>query len=471
MFTNTEQARNRQRPIRASIVSVLLGCLFVAACSGIPTRSERAARDDLHAVGQVFRPSNARPALPELTESSSLGDYLRFAMLNQPEVEAAYYEWAAAVEHITQERSLSDPQFTFESDIIDQVVMTVMPGLMQEFPGPGKLRLRADVASSESRAKYFAFESSVLQTALAVKRAYYQLYFLEEMIRVNRGILLLLDELERIARAQNEVAKVTLQDVLRAQIEQDRVITEIANLEDSRNPLVAQFKAALGLTVEQSDPPLPARFETTPLDVTSDQLLFTAFARNPVLKMMEADVGRATAALELAYRARIPDFGLGLMVDVDAAPVMFRPLFNMTLPIWRDKIAAEIAEAQASKQAAAARLTSEQITITVSFAEKTFSYREITRTLDLLQNKLLPKAQQSLEVARAGYLAGTIDFFNLIDSERTLLMFHLEEVQARTRRELVLAELSLMILGQAPEQAPILDRSGSSVVDSKYPTR
>ena len=61
-----------------------------------------------------------------------------------------------------------------------------------------------------------------------------------------------------------------------------------------------------------------------------------------------------------------------------------------------------------------------------------------------------------MEIARAGYLAGTIDFFNLIDAQRTLLDFELAEVEARTRREIILAELSLMIAGVPPEGAPVL---------------
>ena len=88
----------------------------------------------------------------------------------------------------------------------------------------------------------------------------------------------------------------------------------------------------------------------------------------------------------------------------------------MSLPIWRDKIAAQIAAAQAGKRAAEARLTSGQIMVTVDFAMKTYDYREVTRDLALLQDKLIPKARKSLEIARAGYLAGQIDFFNLMDA-------------------------------------------------------
>ena len=131
----------------------------------------------------------------------------------------------------------------------------------------------------------------------------------------------------------------------------------------------------------------------------------------------------------------------------------------MSLPIWRDKIAAEIAAAQASKRAAEARLTSEQIALTVDFAMKSYEYREITRNLALLQDKLIPKARKTLEIARAGYPAGQIDFLSLIDAQRALLNFQLEEVEARTRREIILADLSLSIAGMAPEGAPILPPS------------
>ncbi len=209
---------------------------------------------------------------------ATLATLLPYAMFNQPQVEAAYFNWLASVERITTERSMPDPRLTFESDVAG-IVQAVMPGLMQEFPGPGKLRARANIASAESRARYFAFESAVLQTAFALKRAYYNPWFLDEKIRINRETLALLADLERSARAQNEVGKVTLQDVYRAQIEQDRLNTEIANIEDSRNPLRAQFKAALGLTRDQPDPPFPSRFESTPLDLNGDSLLEIAFAR------------------------------------------------------------------------------------------------------------------------------------------------------------------------------------------------
>jgi len=434
---------------------LVLAAVLLAGCKGISTPGERAARADLRNVSEVYRPQNQRPALPTLHTNAGLSNFLAFAMLNQPQVEGAYFDWAASVQRITRERSLPDPRLTFETDISD-AVMSVMPGLMMDFPGPGKLKWAARVATAESRARYFDFEASVLKTAFALKQAYYQLHFLDARVAVNKQTLDLMRDLERLARAQNEAGKVTLQDVLRAQIEQDRLTTEITNLEDSRNPLLAQFKAALGLNPEQPNPPVPSQFESTPLDLTAERLFEVALERNPRLRVMQAEVQRAEASLRLAYKARVPDFTVGLQADAKASPVIYTPQIAITLPIWRDKIAAQIAQAQAGKRAAEARLTAEQITLAVDFAEKSFVFREASRNLALLQSQLLPKAEQSFQVARSGYAAGTVDFINFIDAERTLLSFQLTEVEARIQRELALAELSLLILGAPPAGAPVL---------------
>jgi outer membrane protein TolC len=428
---------------------ILILLVLLAGCKGTPTPGEKEARRQVQAVAGTYRPEGRKPELPVLTGQSSLSNFLTYALLNQPQVEAAYFDWLASVEGITVARSLPDPQLTFQMDI-QEVVTSLMPGLMMSFPGFGKLRAAGAVAAAGSQVQYYAFRSASLQSAYAVQSAYYRLYFLDERIRVNRDTLTLLTDLAKLARAQNEVGKATLQDVLRAQIEQDRVETEIANLEDSRAALLAQFKAALGLGADQPTPPVPQRFESTPLDLTLEKVLEMALAQNTRLKGMEADVHVAEAAIAQAYKARMPDASVGLMADVKMNPVLYRPWGTVSIPLWRDKLEAEVAQAQANKRAGEARLSAEQIALVAAVAEKAFLYREATRTLQLLQDQLLPKQRSSLEVARSAYLASQTDFFNLTDTEQTLLRFGLNEVEARTQRELSLAELSLIVQGMPP---------------------
>lgn len=431
------------------ILTGLAAILLVAGCRGLPATGEKAARQDVAAVGGQLQ-TNA----PALSTNSTLRDCVLFAVRNHPQVIAAYADWAASVENITVARSLPDPKLTFELYAAD-IVSSLMPGLMAEIPGPGKLSARAVAASAESRAKYFQFATTVQQTAFAVEKSFYPLHFLDAKLAVNRQTMALLTSLEALARTQNEVGQGTLQDVLRAQIEQEKLQTETENLEDSRHVLLAQFKAALGLHVGQADPPVPTVAEFTETPWTEESLAI-ALGQNPKLKAMAAELQAADASIREARKEKIPDFTVGGEVDVKASPFIWNPQLSMTLPIWRDKLAAKLANAQAGKRAAEARLSAEQIALVVNFTEQTYLIREADRELKLLRERVLPRARQSLEIARVAYRSSRVDFLNVIEDERSLLTLQLDEIAAQTRREVARSELKLLIAGVPPENAPLL---------------
>ncbi|MBL8964212.1 MAG: TolC family protein [Phycisphaerae bacterium] len=440
---------------RRLLAATLLPAALLAGCAGTPTATEREARANLESVRSAYRPGDAKPELPSLSAESPLADYLRYAILNNPRVEASYYAWAASVERITPARSLPDPRLTFEADITD-MLDAVMPGLMLDLPGPSKLRAAGDVAAAEARVGYFGFENQVLQTAYATKSAYIRLHFLNDTIRVQREALALLGDVESQAQQQVAAGRGTIQDALRAQIEREQLANQIANMEDSRSVLEAEFRAALGHSPADVSVPIPGTFEVGAPPPTADEVLALAALRNPVLRQMEADVRRGEAMLDLARTSRVPDFTVGIEADVKANPIMWRPTASMTLPIWRDKIEAEIAAAQADKRSAEARLSAEQIAIAAELASMLYMYRESGRNATLFGATLLPKAKQSLEAARSGYVSGRSTFLDVIDAQRQLLGFELSGIEARTQRELSIASISLLVSGSAPEGAPVL---------------
>jgi outer membrane protein, heavy metal efflux system len=429
------------------------GALLFAGCRGIPAPGEKEARQNFDVVARKFHPEN-RSALPELTPDSSLSNYLAFALLNSPSVASAYYDWSASVENITVTRSLPDPQLALQS-YIQHSLTSLMPGLFQAIPGPGKLKARGRAAAAESEGKYFVFESAVLQAAFDLKSAYYALGLLDEQLRLKHEKLSLLENQEQSVRSQYQTGATGFSDLLRVQSELDQVRNDIARLEDSRASLLENFSAALGLTPGQTAPPMPSHFEMSNEKVNADDLLRVAFARNPNLNAMEADVRAAEAGIAVAYKERVPDFNVGLWAEVYHPP-FYWPQVSMSVPIWRDKIAAEIGQAKANELAAKSRLKSAQIGLAVNFAEKLFALRETSRNLALIENELIPKAQQTIETMGAGYRAGGADFSGLTDAEQMLLDLQLEAVQTRTDHEIALAELSLIVAGVPSPNAPLL---------------
>jgi outer membrane protein TolC len=246
--------------------------------------------------------------------------------------------------------------------------------------------------------------------------------------------------------------------VLRTQIEQDRLRNELANLEDSLSALAARLRAALGVGPEQPLPAFALRLEPLPADFTEQSLLETAFARNPRLGEMRSEVQQAMALFQLARKNTVPDYSFGLGVSGGMSPVAVSPSFGITLPIWRDKIAAEIAASQGRLSAAKARLSAEELDLAVRFAETAYAWREADRAVNLYSRRLLPKAREALDASRAGYAAGVVNlgFLDLQDAARTLLEYHLNQAEAVGQREMVLAEMSLIILGRWPQDVAAL---------------
>ena len=180
---------------RASLLPILCCAVWLTGCT---TPAERTQEQTLRRVTERYRPDGHKPVLPLLTTNAPLADFLTFALLNHPDVEAAYYDWAASVAQITTAGTPPDPQLTLQA-WIQRSITSLMPGTMFEFPGPGKLRAQAQIAAAESQGKYHAFESRVLTTTFALKKAYYQLYFLHEKIAVNRATLAVLADVEAVA--------------------------------------------------------------------------------------------------------------------------------------------------------------------------------------------------------------------------------------------------------------------------------
>ena len=183
---------------------------------------------------------------------------------------------------------------------------------------------------------------------------------------------------------------------------------------------------------------MPERFESTPLDLTADELLEAALARNTRLKAMEADVRAAEASIGLAHKARMPDTSLGLMADAKMNPTLYRPLGHRVscrsgATSWRRRSPKRRPTSAPLRRGFRRSRSRWRWT----WPRRSFLYREATRNLELLQKQLLPKQRQSLEVARSGYLAGQIDFFNLTDAEQTLLGLAWTRWKRATQRELV----------------------------------
>jgi outer membrane protein TolC len=184
-------------------------------------------------------------------------------------------------------------------------------------------------------------------------------------------------------------------------------------------------------------------------------------AANPRLASMRAMVDMAVASVDVARRAGTPDYTAGLMAEVRADPSFLRPLATATLPLWRDKVAATLASAQAGRRSAEARLGAEEIAMAAELARTLVMLREADRRCAYIDRDALPNLSHAQASAEAGYGSGAGGFAPLTELRLMRLDLELDRAAARRDRETALADLSRLAAGDVPSAGLRADPSSS----------
>ncbi len=399
-----------------------------------------------------------RGDLPELLEDATLQDYLAYAALSNPGLEAAFDEWKRALEKVPQARTLPDPRFTY-AHYIREVETRVGPqrqaySLMQTLPWFGKLRLRGYAALEGSDAAHQRYEAAKLRLFYRVKHAYYEYYYLARAIAITEENMRLLSSLESVARAKFKTGMAPQPAIIKAQVELGKLEDRLNSMEAMRKPTVARLNAALGRSTD-SDLPWPQKIVQQEADLKDDELFEELKQSNPELRALAFMTAKEEVSVKLARKNYFPDITLGAkfidtgdamnpdMVDSGKDPVMATVSINV--PLWVGKYRAGEREARARAHAAASRREDRENKLLADLTMVLFHFRDAERKIDLYHDTLVPKAEQALSTTQRAFAAGKADFFDLIEAERTLLEFQLSYERALVDRAQRLAEIEMLI--------------------------
>ena len=401
--------------------------------------------------------------LPELTDHSTLGDYLTYAALNNAELRSAFNRWKAELEKIEQAQTLPDPRFNY-GYFIQSVETRVGPqkhqvGVSQMFPWFGKLRLRGKAAMEMADAAQQQYERTKLMLFYRVKEGWYEYYYLGRAIAVTTDNRDLVAQFEQIAKAKYEADTAMYSDVIKAQTELDKLNDRLRSLQDLQGPVVAQLNAALNRPFDAALPwPKAAPEEHLSLD---DKALIAEMRKgNPELKSLDFLAAKEKTGIALAKKDFFPDLTVGLNYSVTGEalnpdtpdsgkdPVMLGVSINM--PLWQGKYRAEVREARKRYRAALEHRTDRANTLSADLKLALFKYHDASRKIALYRDALIPKADQTIKVTQRAFEAGKADFLSLVDAERVLLEFQLTYERALADHAERLAELEMLLGHRLP---------------------
>jgi cobalt-zinc-cadmium efflux system outer membrane protein len=405
------------------------------------------------------------PRQLELTNTSGLSDYLAYAALNNPGLEAAFNRWKAALEQIPQVRALPDPKFNYKY-FIEEVETRVGPqrqsfGISQAFPWFGKLDLRGDIAAQGASAVRERYEAAKLKLFFEVKDVYYEYYYLAKSIVITQENISLIKHLESVARSRYKAAAGGHPDVIRAQVEMGKLQDRHETLLDRKAPIVARLNAALNRPVD-AEIPAPVQIEFTEVEIADQEQIVRLLQSNPQLKALDHEIIQNRKNVELAKKDFYPDFTFGVnVIDTDDSavgdprdngkdPVIASVAIN--IPLWHDKYAAAKRQAR-YKYYAAKRLHTERTnSLSAKLKMVLYRFRDAERKIDLYGDALLPKAKESLKVTESGFRSGQGSFTDLIDAQRILLEFALLYERALANRSQSLAEIEMIVGSEIPRK-------------------
>jgi cobalt-zinc-cadmium efflux system outer membrane protein len=383
-----------------------------------------------------------------------LKDLLNEAERNNPQIAAARQGWEAAKQIPSQVSTLPDPQFT-----VQQVnVGSPRPfagytnsdfayfglGVSQDFPYPGKLRLRGEMAKRDADVVQQQYESVRRSVLAGIKAEYFQLSYLSRTLGILESDGELLQQVEKAADARYRSGLGNQHDLLQAQLERTKLLREINMHHLEVAKVQAQIKQLLNRS--QSSPDIePADLPETPLAYTFDELLATTKGENSEISGARKMVEKQGLQVDLARKDFYPDFSLQYMWQ-RTDPTQFRAYymlsFTVRVPIYRSrKQRPELAQAEADLNRS--RSEYEVQTQQVAFELQT-EYETAQKTTELLKiyrEGLLPQARAEFEAGVAAYQNNRQDFRALLASFLDVLQLDEEYWKSAAERETALARL------------------------------
>jgi len=386
-----------------------------------------------------------------------LAELLREAEQNSPQIQAARQSWQAAKQVPTQVSTLPDPQFTLQhlsvgsprpfAGYTNSDFAYLGLGVSQDIPYPGKLRLKGEIAKREADVSQEQIES-VRRTVLAeLKAAYFQLAYLSKTLTILEQDGDLLKQVGQAADARYRSGMGSQQDLLQAQLQQTKLLREIAMHHLEVGKLEARLKQLLNRPQDSPDIE-PAELVETPLVQAYADLLAATQTQNPELAGAKKMIEKQSLQVDLARKDFYPDFNVQYMWQ-RTDPTQFRAYYMLSVgvrvPIYRGrKQRPELAQAEAEQLRARSELQAQSQQVAAELRAQYVLAQQTSELLKIHREGLSPQSRSEFQAALAAYQSNKQDFQALLAAFLDVLRFDQEYWQNVAEYETAIARLEQM---------------------------
>lgn len=229
-------------------------------------------------------------------------------------------------------------------------------------------------------------------------------------------------------------------DVLRAEVEVARLEASARALTSAVRGAEAMLNATLALDADQPVPPLSPVALTQPVPEWS--VIKTSLTSRPELAAGRAEIARAEAEVQVMRDMYRP------MASIRTGPAWtmaegrgWMAMVGVSVPIWRGKLRAGVAEAQAMREMSEADLRAMTRMIEGDAAAAINQLRSARDQQSAINADVLPRARLAIDPAIAGYTAGQLPLVSVIEAVQALWLVQADLIAADTELGLAWARL------------------------------
>lgn len=375
-----------------------------------------------------------------LPDPLRLADVTALALANRAEVSAANARADALAQRPAIVSALEDPMVSASIDHYPYDKMMDAGRrydrsftIEQKFPLSRIRSHRRDAARADAqRAKALA-DTTGLDVVLEVQRSFFMVLERRRMQGVINEQASLAQQLVSAAAGRYASGTGMQADVLRAEV-------EVARLQAQRQALAAQIRGAeamlnadLGRPAEAAIPALDYTGRDRQEPAAPVDALDRASASRPELAAGAAEVDRANAEVEVMRSMYKPM----AMVRIGQAETMAEGsgamfMVGVSIPIWRGRLSAGVAEARAMQHMADADLEAMQRMVASEVLAAREEVNAVRTQARALKTEVLPRALAAVDAALAGYASGQGTLVAVIESARALWEVQSEQVMVES---------------------------------------
>jgi outer membrane protein, heavy metal efflux system len=344
--------------------------------------------------------------------------------------------------------NLTLPRFAFRESDFTEVDLE----LSQEFPWPGTLGARTQVALAEARARDADIGARRREISVRVAELYYRLRYVvtaRATLLHQRGLLAAVVE---ISTSRYATTSAPQSDPLQARVAVARLEAEDADLAEREATLRVQLRAVRNVRGPESLAVEPIRPEAVSLGrhqgVAPRHGGSHSLPMHPRVVAKQAALEAAERAVKVEQLAARPDFSI--TTRYGARPLdsdFFSAFVGIRVPLWAGRKQHRLADAaQADADAARAALAEEQAALDAELSTALAGITSGETRLRLLTREVIPAAEATVEAVLRSYRVGQAPFLNVLAAEDSLYRAQLDAAMVAAEHLIHLVMLEQVLL-------------------------